>query len=169
MKKQVIIELWSETGKQTAGASELELLQQGLLASCGAAESPASIARTLADHGVTLRYPEIMEADQRWRLGRMTVLFAPEDLNVSTLEEATALIEKIERLRREFGGNDARLEHLRQSVRRMKAELDLMPNLLLAQELAQWLTVWLQNSRIFEEWLALRRATAEFRERFESA
>jgi hypothetical protein len=167
MKKQVIIELWSETGKQTAGASELELLQQGLLARFGAAESPASIARTLADQGVTLRHPEIMEADQRWRHARMTALFAPEDLNVGTLEEATALIQKIERLRREFGGNDAMLEHLRQSVRRMKGELELMTNRPLAQELAQWLTVWLQNPEIFEEWLALRRATAEFRERFE--
>jgi hypothetical protein len=116
---------------------------------------------------MTLRHPEIMEADQRWRHARMTALFAPEDLNVGTLEEATALIQKIERLRREFGGDSAMLEHLRQSVRRMKGELELMAKPLLAQELAQWLTVWLQNPEIFEEWLALRRATAEFRERFE--
>lgn len=170
MKKQVIIELWRETGKQTAGASELELLQQGLLERVGggAAESPASIARTLADHGVTLRYPEIMEADQRWRHTRMTALFSPEELSFGTLEAATALIQKIERLRLEFAGNDTMLESLRQSVRRMKGELELMTNRPMAQELAQWLTVWLQNPQIFEEWLALRRATAEFRERFES-
>ena len=170
MKKQVIIELWRETGKQTAGASELELLQQGLSARFGGgvAESPASIARTLADHGVTLRHPEIMEADQRWRHARMTALFSPEDLNVGTLEAATALIQKIERLRREFGVDDAMLESLRQFVRRLKGELELMTNRPLAQELAQWLTVWLQSPQIFEEWLALRRATAEFRERFES-
>lgn len=167
MKKQVIIELWRETGKQTAGASELELLQQGLLARLGGSESPASIARTLADHGVTLRHPEIMEADQRWRHARMTAPFSPEDLNVGTLEAATALIQKIERLRREFGGDETMLEHLRQSVRRMKGELELMTKPPLARELAQWLTVWLQNPQIFEEWLALRRATAEFRERFE--
>jgi hypothetical protein len=166
MKKQVIIELWRETGKQTAGASELELLQQGLLARFGGSESPAAIARTLADHGVTLRHPEIMEADQRWRNARMTALFAPEELNVGTLEAALALIQKIERLRREFGSED---ERLRQSVRRMKVELELMTNRPLAEELAQWLTVWLQNPQIFEEWLTLRRATAEFREKFELA
>ena len=170
MKKQVIIELWRETGKQTVGASELELLQQGLLARFGAggSESPAAIARTLADHGVSLRHPEILEADMRWRHDWMTALFSPEDLNVGTLEAATALIQKIERLRLEFAGNEATLESLRQSVRRMKGELELMTNQPLAQELAQWLTVWLQNPQIFEEWLALRRATAEFRERFES-
>jgi hypothetical protein len=167
MKKQVIIELWSETGKQTVGASELELLQQGLLARFGAADSPASIARTLADDGVTLRHPEIMEADQRWRHARMTALLSPDELNVATVEAGLSLIQKIERLRREFAGDDAMLDHLRQSVRRMKGELELMTKPPLAQELAQWLTVWLQNPQIFEEWFALRRATAEFRERFE--
>jgi len=168
MKKQVIIDLWRETGKQIAGASELELLQKGLSARFGAPESLASIARTLADHGVTLRHPEILDADQRWRLARMTALFSPEELSVGTLEAATALIQKIERLRREFDGDDAMGEHLRQSVRRMKSELELLAKQPLAQELAQWLTVWLQNPQIFEEWLALRRATTEFRERFES-
>jgi hypothetical protein len=175
MKKQVIIELWRETGKQTAGASELELLQQGLFARFGAggSESPASIARTLADHGITLRHPEILAADQRWRQSRMTAPFSPEDLNIGTLEAATALIQKIEHLRREFGADDSMLESLRQSVRGIKSELELLAKRekaektrQLAQELAQWLTVWLQNPQIFEEWLALRRATAEFRERF---
>ena len=162
MKKQVIIELWKETGKQTAGAPELELLQQGLSARFGVPESPASIARTLADHGVTLRHPEILEADQRWRHARMTVLFSPDELNIGTIEAATALIQKIERLRLEFGGD----ERLIGSVRRMKGELELMREQPLARELAQWLTVWLQNPQIFEEWLALRRSTAEFRQMF---
>jgi hypothetical protein len=168
MTKQVIIELWRETGKQTAGARELELLQHGLSARFGAGglASPASIARTLADHGVTLRHPEIIEADRRWRHARMTALFPPEDLNVGTLEAATALIQKIERLRREFANDEGMIESLRHSVRRMKGELELMTNRPLEQELAQWLTVWLQNPQIFEEWLALRRATADFRERF---
>jgi hypothetical protein len=168
MKKQVIIELWKETGKQTAGAPELELLQQGLSARFGVPESPASIARTLADHGVTLRHPEILEADQRWRHARMTALFSPDELNIGTIEAATALIQKIERLRLEFGADEGLIESLRQSVRRMKGELELMREQPLARELAQWLTVWLQNPQIFEEWLALRRSTAEFRERFES-
>ena len=125
-KKQVIIELWRETGKQSAGAPELELIQQGLSARLGASESPASIARTLADHGVLLRHPEIIEADLRWREDRMNALFSPEELNFGTLEVATALIEKIERLRQEFESDEAKLEQLRQSVRRIKSELELM-------------------------------------------
>jgi hypothetical protein len=171
IEKQIIIELWGQTGKQSAGKPELELIQQGLFERFGTAgsASPAAIARTLADHGVLLRHPEIMEADLRWRQDRMTAL-----LNFETLERATVLIEKIERLHREFGDDEGRLEHLRQSVRRIKSELDLLANRekaekrrQLAQEVAQWLTVWLQTPQIFAEWLGLRRATTEFRERFE--
>ena len=36
----------------------------------------------------------------------------------------------------------------------------------LAREVAQWLTIWLQNPQIFGEWLSLRRSTADFQVRF---
>ena len=111
-----------------------------------------------------------MEADLRWRQERMAALFSRAELNFENVEGATALIEKIERLRREYGDDDERFEHLRQSVRRLKSELELLAKRdkrrQLAQELSQWLTIWLQNPAIFAEWLALRRATAEFREQF---
>ena len=122
MKQQVIIELWEQTGKQSAGASELDLIQQALLARFGAGvvESPASIARTLADHGVPLQHPGVLEADLRWRQGQMTALFSPEELNLETLEAAISLIEKIENLHRQF--ENSALENLRQSVLQMKIE-----------------------------------------------
>jgi len=168
IKKQVIIELWRETGKQSAGATELGVIQQGLIEHFGAAasESPAAIARVLADHGVALRHPEILEADVRWRQERLTSLFSEEDLNLGTIESATALIEKLERLRREFDGDEVKLEDLRQSVRELKRELELHVSSELAREVAQWLTIWLQNPQIFSQWLDLRRSTPEFRDRF---
>ena len=59
------------------------------------------------------------------------------------------------------------LERLRQAVRSLKTELEsLAKSKPLAAEVAQWLTVWLQNPQIFTEWLTLRQNTAEFRERF---
>ena len=58
-------------------------------------------------------------------------------------------------------------EHLRQAVRSLKSELDpLSSRTQLAAEVAEWLTVWLQNPQIFAEWLDLRQNTAEFRQRF---
>jgi hypothetical protein len=170
---KVIMELWEQTGKQSAGPSELDLIQQALLTR-GLVESPASIARALADQGVPLEHPGVLEADLRWRQEQMTALFSTEELELGTLEAANSLIEKIERLRRQFENDKSMLENLRQSVRQMRSELELLAarervlkKRQLAEEFGQWLLVWLQNPQIFEDWLALRRSTVEFKERFE--
>ncbi len=88
------------------------------------------------------------------------------------MEAATALIEKLEGLRENFSEDKPMLEHLRQSVQQIKNELDVLAasdrvgQNLLAREVGQWLTIWLQNPQIFPEWLALRRNTPEFRTSF---
>ena len=169
-KELLIIDVWKPLDKEVVGAAELELVRETIVQRFGMNVSPASIARALADHGVRLGHPEILGADVRWR--EHNTLLTPEDLSVGTLEAATALIEKIERLRQRFEHEDMMLEHLLHEVRRIKSELELMASSEkggikhLAAELAQWLTVWLQNPQIFPEWLALRRATAEFQQRF---
>ena len=170
-RELLIIDVWKPLDKEVVGAAELELIRETIIQRFGTSVSPATIARALADHGVRLGHPEILEADVRWR--EHNSLFTPEDLTFGTLEAATALMEKVERLRQRFENEDLMLEHLRHEVRRLKTELDLIAsneqsaNKYLAAELAQWLIVWLQNPQIFPEWLALRRATPEFRERFE--
>ena len=58
----------------------------------------------------------------------------------------------------------------REAVLSLKRELELVAassrasekDRQLAREIAQWLTIWLQNPRIFSDWFALRRNTAEF-------
>jgi len=159
-RELLIIDAWKPLDKEVVGASELESIRETIVE---ADVSPASIARALADHGVRLGHPEILQADVRWR--ESNLFFTPEDLTLNTLEGATALMDKIESLRRQL--ENPRVEQLYQRVRQFKSELELIPTSL-AQELAQWLTIWLQNPQIFSEWLDLRRATAEFRERFES-
>ena len=157
--------------KEVAGTPELELIQQALAVRFGMLVSVASIARTLADHGVRLGHPDVIETDLIWR--ERTALFTQEDLSFGSLEAANALIEKIEALRENLANDKAMLEHLRQSVNQIKGELEILAasdrvgQQLLAGEVAQWLTIWLQNPQIFPEWLALRRNTPEFRTRFE--
>src|ERR1700752_660946 len=127
----------------------------------GAGMSPASIARVLADHGARLGHAEILQAAARWRENQS--LFTAEDLEFANIDAALRLINKVELLRQqsEYG------ERLRQEVRSLKSELDSFATTsALAAEVAQWLTVWLQNPQIFTEWLALRQNTAEFRRRF---
>ena len=163
-KELLIIDAWKPLEKEVVGASELEFIRETIVNRFGADASPASIARALADHGVRLGHPDILKADVRWR--ESILFFTPEDLTLDTLEGATALMDKIESLRRQL--EKPRVEELYRQVRHLKSELELVPTWL-GQELAQWLTIWLQNPQIFSEWLDLRRATAEFRERFGSA
>jgi len=169
-KYQIIVDVWERMEREVVGAPELELIQQAILVRFGMMLSLASIARTLADHGARLGHPEILLADMQWR--ERTSLFTSQDLTFDTIEAASSLIEKIEALRGQFEQDKTMQEHLRQSVQQIKSELDELaasergPHKILAREVAQWLAVWLQDPKIFQEWLALRRETPQFRERF---
>jgi hypothetical protein len=165
-RDEFILDWWAENGDEAAGAVELDQIQQALAQRFGASgrESPASIARTLADNGVRLKHPEILEADVRWR--QQVALFTSEELNFTNIDVAVAFVEKLAGLPQ---GSE-----LRSFVLQLKGELETiaksmrvqLPERLIALEVAHWLTVWLQNPVIFSEWLVLRRESAEFRERF---
>lgn len=165
-RDQFIIDWWSENGNETAGAAELEQIQQAILERFGARgrESPAAIARLLADNGVRLKHPEVLEADVRWR--EQVSLFTPEELSFTSIDEAIAFAEKLAGLPQN--------PELRALVLQLKAELEWvaksmrlpLPDRLIGLEVAHWLTIWLQNPPIFPDWLVLRRDSAEFRERF---
>jgi hypothetical protein len=163
----LIIDVWKPMDKEVVGAPELESIQETIAERFGTSVGPASIARALADHGVRLGHPEILQADLLWR--ERNQLFTPEDLTFGTIDAANALIEKIESL-----GQQSENERLRHEVRQFKTELDLLaandkaPNRELAHEIVQWLTIWLQTPQIFSEWLSLRRSTADFQARFSS-
>src|SRR5690242_20590833 len=151
-RELLIIDAWKPLDKEVVGAAELESIRETIVDRFAADVSPASIARALADHGVRLGHPEILQADVRWR--ESNLFFTAEDLTLETLEDATALMDKIESL--------PRGEQLYQQVRQLKNEVELIPTWL-GRELAQWLTIWLQNPQIFADWLALRRLAADFR------
>jgi hypothetical protein len=158
-RQQLILEVWAEIENESAGAAELDLIQQRLLERFGTQglESPASIGRTLADQGVRLRHPEVLEADVLWREQHVLPVFTSDELNFATIEAAGAWIEKLCALPQSTA--------LRSSVLQMKNELASIAaskqvparEREVAAEVAQWLTVWLQNPAIFADWLALRR------------
>lgn len=162
----LIIDVWKPMDKEVVGAPELESIQETIAERFGTSVNPASIARALADHGVRLGHPEILQTDLHWR--ERNQLFTPEELTFGTIDAANALIEKIQSLQH------LENERLRHEVRQFKTELDLLAanekaqNRELAQEVAQWLVIWLQTPQIFSEWLSLRRATSDFQARFSS-
>jgi hypothetical protein len=125
-------------------------------------QSPASIARTQADRGAQLVHPDVLNSDVIWRSAR---LFTAEELTFDTPAGAVAWMEEL-----------PRRNPPRSTVLSLKRELELIAassrisgnDRQLARELAEWLTVWLQNPQIFPDWFALRRNTAEFRRLFGS-
>ena len=122
-------------------------------------QSPASVARTQADHGAELVHTHVLDTDVRWRSAR---LFTAEELNFETPAAAVTWMENLGR--RPDG------EQLRHAVLNLKRELELVQasqrttekDRRLAAEIHQWLTIWLQNPQIFDDWFALRRQTPEF-------
>ena len=96
----LIIDVWKPMDKEVVGAPELESIQETIAERFGTSVSPASIARALADHGVRLGHPEILQTDLHWR--ERNQLFTPEDLVFGTIDAANALVDKIESLGRQF-------------------------------------------------------------------
>ena len=173
-KSELILDAWEDIGSDSAGAFELELLRKNLELELGpgVAESPASVARTLADAGIPLRHPEVLEADTRWREGRMNELFAPGEISFDTLDSAFDSMTKLEGLRRQFAqeGDDVGCKRLLNHGREQKKALQQTtgPGSILAREVVQWLSVWLQTPNLLEDWLALRRKSADFARKFEA-
>jgi hypothetical protein len=190
----LIIEVWEALDCESVGASELERIQAVLFEKFGpgALESPASIARAVADEGAVLRHPEVFEFDLKWRERKMETSVFEGQLDFSDLSTAFAVIVKLEEKRlqlqtelpREKGekGNGEgetnnktpKSKELRaivtaareESLLRARSKILEESQRQQAKEIAEWLRVWLQAPELFSDWLDLRRRSPEFRKKF---
>jgi hypothetical protein len=177
-KPDLIIEVWEALDCESVGANEIEQIQQALREKFGEGtrESPASIARTVADEGAVLRHQEVFECDVKWRERLMSDAAPLESLGFSSLVEASESIEKLESWRRQFAeaGKQADLQRLQEFALKARQGLQLLARSriveaqagLEAGEIVQWLTIWMRDPTIFEDWLSLRKRSAEFVEKF---
>src|SRR5262245_6301481 len=172
-REEVAISVWQEMDGESVGASELELIQKAIREELGegAVDSPAAIARTLADAGARLRHPEILECDTRWREEKIASFVTRDEFSFTSVAEAVASFARLEELRHQFAeaGDELRLSELRQLGLQLRREFALMTRepseesrQILARELDQWLAVWLQTPELFADWLSLRRRSPEF-------
>jgi hypothetical protein len=173
-RQEVAIRTWQQIDSESVGAPELELIQKALREALGegAVESPASIARMLADAGARLRHPEVLECDTRWREERLSSFVNREEFRFTTVAEAVESFARLEQLRAQFAGagDEVGLRQLRQLGLKLRREFEFIaagqsseePQGILARELDRWLAIWLQTPDLFSEWLALRRRSPEF-------
>jgi hypothetical protein len=184
-----MIAAWDELGRPGVGEQELRGVQRAVRESfgAGAVESPAGIARVLADEGAELRHPEVIEFDARWReakiksdtkkFGSLEAVLAGQPAGEPLgLKQAEALLKRLERLRTQ--AEQARDKVAGQGTRKLAidarenaqslAKSRLLDHLTRAEqaEIAEWLTVWIQTPNLFTEWLELRRRSEEFQQKF---
>lgn len=177
-KRDMMIEVWEALDCESVGARELEAVAEALAArfGAGAVESPARIARALADEGAELRHAEVLEADARWRTSDPYEAVFRNVLKFSSFDEAAASIKRLENLRREFERRKDKegLRRVQETVLKGKRRAQMIARngsvnerkRAEKAEIAEWFAVWLRQPEIFDDWLYLRRRSPDFRERF---
>jgi hypothetical protein len=179
-KRELIIEVWEYLDCESVGTRELEEIQEALREKFGdgALESPASIARTVADEGAVLRHPEVFECDLNWRQRIIEKRVLKDGLDFTDLSLAFESVVRIEekRLQLQTHNEIKGLRELRGAVAAARAEALLRARSKIldegqrreAKEISEWLGVWLQAPELFSDWLDLRRRSPEFRKRFKT-
>ena len=179
-KRDLIIEVWEKLDCESVGAPELEQIQQELDETFGkgALESPAAIARVVADEGAVLRHPEVFQCDLKWREQSLKVKDFQRALSFSNLQDALESMGRIEVKRQELEAESDKpgLGTLRQVVEdaRQDALLTSRGKIIAvsrrgeAKEIAEWLAVWLQSPQLFSDWLDLHMRSPEFQKKFGS-
>ena len=177
-KRELIVEVWELLDCESVGAEELARIQESIRDrfGAGAVDSPAAIARLLADEGAVLRHPEVIDYDAEWREQGFLKSLLPGAANFDGLEEAAAAITGLDERRQELEAESRQMDliRLREAVQEIREDRVLVARSkvvteqarLEASEIAEWLSVWLNSPDLFADWLDLRRRSVDFLERF---
>lgn len=173
-----MIEVWEKLDCESVGAKEIEAIETVVRDTFGesAVESPMFIARLLADEGAELRHAEILELDVQRRLESPYDAMFRNVLKFSDFKQTVVSIRQLENLRRKFAAENDRegLRLVRETAIKGKRRAQMIAGnekvdeLKRAEkrEIAEWFTIWLQSPEIFENWIALRRNSKDFIEKF---
>lgn len=177
-KQDVIVETWLSLNKKAVGAREIEAIEEALRKSFGegAVDMPMRIARVLADAGANLKYPEIMSLDfQRRSQSKYDPMFR-NILRFQNFEQALKSIRNLENLRRKFlaEGDKKGLNLVRQTAMKGKERASMIArNQKISpqkraekSEIAEWFRIYLESPSVFDEWIEVRIASEDFKEKF---
>jgi hypothetical protein len=179
-KRDLMIEVWEHLDCESVGAAELETIESVVRERFGdgAVESPAIVARLLADEGAELRHAEVLELDTRYRATDPYEAMFRNVLKFSTFAQAAVSIKNLENLRREFARKKDQegLRRVHETALKGKQRAQMIARNRNVDEkkrdekaeIAEWFTVWLQQPEVFNDWLELRQRSKDFRKRFAS-
>jgi hypothetical protein len=177
-KTDLMIEVWEKLDCENVGAMEIEAIEIAVEEHFGkgAVDSPMIIARLLADEGAELRHSEIMELFVKRHAKSPYDAMFYNILKMADLAQTAGTIRNLENLRKKLHSENDKegLRLLKEISIRGKTraqEMAVDPRLAEAAraenaEIAAWLTLWLQSPELFENWVALRQNSADFKEKF---
>ncbi|MEJ7712124.1 MAG: hypothetical protein WKF84_20255 [Pyrinomonadaceae bacterium] len=177
-KRDLMIEVWEHLDCESVGARELQRIadEAGERFGAGAIESPAAIARLLADEGAELRHAEVLDLDTKWRSADPYQAVFRNVLKFSDFEQTVSSIKRMENLRRQFERtkDDTGIRLLRELALKGRSRAQMIsrnPSVEARKrqekaEIADWFTVWLRTPELFDDWLDLRRKSKPFQEQF---
>ena len=172
-KQDLIIEVWEALDCESVGCHELEQIQEALQQRFGAGglESPAAIARVVADEGAVLKHPEVLECDSNWRLQYLQAQGFERELDFSDFDKAMASFSALDKAQASGDGRwrDVVTNARQNQILISRSKIIDAAARERAKEISQWLLVWLQSPQLFSDWLDLRLRSEEFRNKFPSS
>jgi hypothetical protein len=171
-KKALILEAARELGIQKWTAAEIDQLHRKLIADHGE-EGKASyeyIAEVLKSMGWKVQLSEREEAEERFEEEFEDIL------HFRTLQDAEVSLTRLDELLHRFQthGEKAAVERVLEIARLGKRRAEMIshnrkveaPKREEKKEIAEWFRIWLETPDAFFDWLEVRKASAEFREKF---
>ncbi|HYY59551.1 MAG TPA: hypothetical protein VE842_19640 [Pyrinomonadaceae bacterium] len=177
-KRDLMIEVWEHLDCESVGATELEEIERVVRErfGAGAVESPARVARLLADEGAELRHAEVLELDVRQRAADPYEPMFRNVLKFSDFAQAASSIRNLENLRKQFERrkDEEGLRRVREIAMKGRQRAQMIARnrnvdekkRAEKEEIAEWFGVWLRQPGIFQDWLELRQRSPAFRAKF---
>jgi hypothetical protein len=171
-KKNMILEAARQLGLQKWTTAEVEQLRRKLLADHGEAGKSNNdyISNVLQSVGWKVQLSEREEAEERFEEEFEDIL------HFKTLQDAEVSITRLDELLRRFQahGEKAAVERVLEIARLGKRRAEMISHNRKVEvrkrdekkEIAEWFRIWLETSATFFDWLEVRKASPEFREKF---
>ena len=171
-KKAMILEAARELALEKWTTAEIEQLRRKLIAGHGeeGKSSNEYIAEVLKSMGWKVRMTEREEAEERFEEEFEDIL------HFKTLQDAEVSLTRLDELLRRFRthGEKAAVERVLEIARLGKRRAEMIahnrkveaPKREEKKEIAEWFRIWLETPDAFFDWLEVRRASPEFREKF---
>ena len=171
-KKNMILETARSLGIQKWTAAEVDQLRRKLIADHGEAGKTGNdyIADVLKSMGWKVQLTEREEAEERFEEEFEDIL------HFKTLADAEVSLTHLDELMRRFRahGETAAVERVREVGRLGKRRAEMISHNRKVEagkreekkEIAEWFRIWLEAPDTFFDWLEVRKASPEFREKF---